>query len=269
MKNSVNAATVTDAAAQDNAADTSVATLPAPSTTTAPAATAVEVKRVRKPRAKGKGQVAPAAERAELVQQDGNAVTAAAIEKLDDIAANDVNLRSPEVKPEDRKVSKETALMVAMQVGLGNKSGGAGPMIRSDIAWAMKGVLNKKTLKREDFTAASLTVLLSLPDCQDRLRKAHTEHLAELEKHEVTDDTKVARGKQAAFASKWIEAGMHASYLTGIQVLVNLGGQVQFGKIAMPLDRALGVAFGRNITAAELVGHLKADQATPATPVQA
>jgi hypothetical protein len=251
------AASTSPAAENSNSGGVAVLAAPAP---TQP------VKRNRRHTKKAEGTIAPASERAAVITegQGDTAVAAAQIAVLDQVEASGVNLRSPEVPAAQRTITQQAALTVCEGVGLGNKSGGYGPLTRSTMIAMVKVHLNKKVAKREDITADNLEAILTDKDFQAKANVALTKHLEGL-KSDVTADTVVARTKNAALAKKWIDTGMHASYLAAIRALKDLGGQAHFGKISMPLNRALGVAFGRNITAAELVHELNvANKATPA-----
>jgi hypothetical protein len=128
-------------------------------------------------------------------------------------------------------------------------------MVRQVILRLMGGKLSVKSVKRDQITADEIKAVLSVPTFAAQAKASLTSYVAGL-KSEVSDATIESRKANAELAQKWIDAGMHETYLVALQIICNLGGQVSFttdkGTISMPLNRALGVAFGRSITASEL-----------------
>lgn len=177
------------------------------------------------------------------------------IQVLDNIKAMSTNLRDPKVKPADRKIAVSAAIAIMIGVGLGTRSKGFGPFVRAVINRLLGGMLGIKTVGRDKFTAQDLLKVLAVPNFKQQAIAALKTYLAGL-KADAAATTLESRGKHAERAKEWINGDLHESYATALKVVMQLGGQVNFkgdkGVISMPLDRALGVAFGRNITAAEL-----------------
>lgn len=177
------------------------------------------------------------------------------IRVLDHIKAMSTNLRDPKVKPAERKIAVTAAIAIMIGVGLGTRSKGFGPFVRAVVNRLLGGMLGVKIVNRDKFSAKDLLKVLEVATFKKQALDALKTYIAGL-KADAAATTLEARGKHAERAKAWINGDLHESYATALKVVMQLGGQVNFagekGVISMPLDRALGVAFGRNITAAEL-----------------
>jgi hypothetical protein len=253
----------TTAAALIATAAGSAATLVAEKPTKAP-------KKGRKPSKRAKGTIATIEERANVLTEEGTgAVTpthaAAGLAALEHVENNDVNLRDPTISKQDRSLTRDTAIEVCIQIGLGNKSGGFGPMVRSVISILLRDRLKKKVASRDDFTAENIEAVLTLEDFQSSAANVLADYVTGL-KQDAAETTLKYRDRNHKLAIAWIETGMHASYLAALRVLKQLGNRVQFGKgesaVDLPLNDALAIAYGRNLTASVLLKRHKAGLAS-------
>jgi hypothetical protein len=205
-----------------------------------------KVKQPKGTKPKGKS----AKEKAEIAEVDE-----AQIVVLDNIRKLGLNVRDKSVKPADRKVAVAAAIAVMIGVGLGQKSLGYGPIVRAVLTRLLGGLLGIKVVGRDKISAKDVLKVLEMPKFAEQASAALTTYLAGL-KADASENTLTSRGKNAERAKAWITGGLNEVYATSLKVVMSLGGQVNFtgdkGTISMPLDRALGVAFGRSITAAEL-----------------
>jgi hypothetical protein len=262
-----------------------VAVLDQPITAAAPVAAPVIVKpkRTRKPRQQPAGEIKSAEARASVMAQDGVADATAGIKAID--AAKDVNVHDSTLNHDQRKFLRHASLDVLTGVGLGNKSGGYGPYVRT-VVIALLGVLlgkteslktGRRTVTKEEITQVSIRSVLCLADFQVQALATLAKHLAGL-KPDASGDALKTRTKNEKLAKDWITTGMHASYVTAIDKIGEFGGECDLGNgIKMPLDWALRLSYGRNLTAKdanksnkEAMAILKVSMATaaPTTPAQ-
>jgi hypothetical protein len=263
-----------------------VATLEAPATPmTAPAApAAVKPKRVRKPRIQPTGDIKPVGARAGVLAADGTQDAAGKVAALD--AATGLDLHDPTAMTHDqRSYLGHAANDVLTGVGLGNKSGGYGPYVRT-VVIALLGVLlgktaslktGRRTVTKKEITQVSIRSVLCLANFQALALVALEEHLAGL-KQDAAGDVLKARTKNEKLAKSWITTGMHATYVKAIDTRGGLGGQCNMGGgIILPFDTALQISFGRNLSAKDIhetnkaaMAGLKISMATaaPTTPAQ-
>jgi hypothetical protein len=174
---------------------------------------------------------------------------------LDNIRKMSINVRSAEVKPEDRKIAVAAAISIMVGVGLGERSKGYGPHVRAVLTRLLGGKLGSKTVNRDKISAKDVIEICEAGTFKEQAAKALDTYLAGL-KPDAGEATLATRAKNAEQAKRWVTAGLNTTYATALKVILTLGGQVNFGTdkgtISMPVDRALGVAFGRSITASEL-----------------
>lgn len=181
-------------------------------------------------------------------------------------AAIGKNLRDSQVSKQERKVVKDASLDIAMGVGLGESAEtndeqvGYGPMTRTLIIKMMKTTITKgKAVKITDLSRINIQKVLGLPNFAAVAAATLDAYLLELEALAVSrgktpaQTTLDARKANAELTRTWIKNGLNTVYSQALDNLTQFGGQIPFGNgVTMPLDRALGVAFGRNITASEL-----------------
>lgn len=205
----------------------------------------------KKGRGKGVGQIAPTSERAEVTAANPNSVAA-----LDAIMDSGQRLDDPNIPAPVRAIAVEAAMAILISVGLGQKSGGAGPMLRQVIKIEL--AKDGNPVSKTTITRARLIECMSRADFQTSALATLDAYLTgNLDKHKLkmenlSEATLDARKGNSALARQWLTAGTHKSYIDSLNGVWEMGDQCHFDSISMPLDRALAVAFGSNITASEL-----------------
>lgn len=216
--------------------------------------------------------VPPSAEVQEQEKKDQVAagVDPAAVQVLETLKKSGKHIKDSSISKAERKAVKASAMDILVGVGLGERSGGHGPIVRQVMVVGLKDMLKVNVVRKDMITADNLLKLLKL-DTFETAAPAHlTSYLTGL-KDDVSENTLETRKDNAEKAKKWVNGGMFKHYATAMEAVIALGREVHFttdtGVISMPLDRALGVAFGRNITAAEL---MKAEKSVhkPAKPTK-
>lgn len=230
------------AAAVKEAAQAIVATKLPATTETSGAVAVLEKPATKKVKPTGKTKA-----RAEAAQTEESTISV-----LEAVKATGVNLRSQMVDKKDRAVATTAAIDVLIGVGLGERAKGFGPIVRQVLIGLLKVKLGVKTVKRDQITAKNLQAVLGVKDFTKNAKAALATYLKSFDGKEVGEATIKARGHNTELANRWIDADMGEVYETALKVICTLGGTVHFDGISMPVDRALGVAFGRNITASEL-----------------
>lgn len=193
---------------------------------------------------------------ASKVQADAAGVDPATVQALKAFEAGGKHIKDSSISKPERQLVKQSAMEVLIGVGLGDKSQGYGPVVRQVMILGLKDMLKLTSIKKDLITADNLLKLIKL----DTFAADAPKHLAKYQeglKADVAEATLGIRKANAGRAKKWIDAGMFSNYATALETVIQLGRQAEFrtdmGTITMPLDRALGVAFGRNITASELM----------------
>jgi hypothetical protein len=202
--------------------------------------------------------VTPAALAALAAQSKTKAAKARAIgldeqsaRMLADAAALGHRLRDPAVSKAERQAAKKAAMRAMMALGLAPKSEGHGPMVRATLNRLMAAELGEKVVKRDQIAVELvLRVLTGKAVKRDGLKALDV--YAKALKPDVSADTIKARKANFALAKLWFEGGGPKVYADALRVIKGLGGQVLWSKGTISLDRAMGLALGRNITAAEV-----------------
>jgi len=189
-------------------------------------------------------------------QADAAGVDPATVQALKAFEAGGKHIKDSSISKPERQLVKQSAMEVLIGVGLGDKSQGYGPVVRQVMILGLKDMLKLTSIKKDLITADNLLQLIKL----DTFAADAPKHLAKYQeglKADVGETTIATRKANAGRAKKWIDSGMFTHYATALETVVQLGRQAEFrtelGVITMPLDRALGVAFGRSITASELM----------------
>lgn len=183
-------------------------------------------------------------------------VSTAGLAALNAAEQSGADIRSSKVSKKERKLVKQGAVEVLLAVGLGQRSQGYGPILRQVIIKGLKATTGGKRIGIKDITADALVTYLSRKGIAEEMAEILTTHMDGLETEDVAATTIEQRTKNLVLAKAWIAAKMAKTYVTALKTVIKLGSQVTFtiehGTMTLPLNRALGVAYGRSISAAEL-----------------
>jgi outer membrane biosynthesis protein TonB len=184
------------------------------------------------------------------------------------------HMRDSKISKEERKAAHVAAVETALAIGLGERAAGYGPIIRSVILRMVKGTFNLKSVQIQSVNSATIRAILSDATFKTKAITALEEHLADVKERaakllaktgrETSATTLETRAENTEKARKWINGGLNESYLQSLVVIEQLGNRVTLNGIAIPIDRLLGVAFGKNITAGELFKHASTAQVSKA-----
>src|ERR1035437_9340133 len=179
------------------------------------------------------------------------------------MATKGKNLRDSTISKRERKAAHVAAVENCLAIGLGEKAAGHGPITRSVLLRMAKSTFNLKSVQIANINSVTLRAILGDINFKANAHAALAAHLADLQARaakvtaktgkETSATTLETRTENVAKAKKWIDAGMNAVYLQSLTVIEQLGNRITISGIALPVDRLLGVAFGKNITASELL----------------
>ncbi len=192
-------------------------------------------------------------------------VSEAGLRAVKDAAKSGVNLRDAKTSKAQREAVKQGSLEILLGVGLGAKSQGYGPIVQRVIIITIGQACGIKRVSTADITAANVIKALTTKTVATDLPANLATYIKELEAKTnkdgsakvVSKDTADTRAKNLKLAQSWVAIGMHKSYVSAIKNVIKLGGSINtpviHGMMTLPVDRALGMAFGRSITASESV----------------
>ena len=177
--------------------------------------------------------------------------------------------RGSKISKKERQAVYAAALDMIMALGLGEtnqvnkESVGFGPLTRVVFIRLIKANLQKldptlKTVKIEHLNESNLRAVLTMPDLTKAGHSTLDLYLGELELNATKKNRIIAaatvktRNRNAKLARRFLDSGVAKELVTALDAIVQLGREVRYGQVRMPLDRAVGVALGRSIGAAEL-----------------
>jgi len=180
------------------------------------------------------------------------------------LRANGTSLRSPKLSKDERQLALSSSARHLMEVSLGQKRGGAGPLAKRVMIVMMAQKLTAltgktvKVVQKPQVTADLVLGILSDKAFVEKA-KATLDQLVKSLPAIVGDDKdkvkarKAERDKNRMLAMDWLTSGRWQVYRAAVENCKDLTN-VTYDKVCMPVNRALGVGFGKPITASECAG---------------
>jgi hypothetical protein len=188
------------------------------------------------------------------------------------------SLKSPKISKANRKLANKTALVEVLALGLGagaepkpkkdgtmskpsSKVAGHGSICRQTVKMVVGNIHGSETVRGTDIDPQIVINVLSRKDfatqgkvalkvIEDKLAKSDAERKAAGEI--IKPSTLASRAKNIALTNAWLKNLGFRSYMKAVIVLADLGSGVTWSGGQITLSRAMGLAFGRGISAAEL-----------------
>ena len=188
------------------------------------------------------------------------------------------SLRNPAISKANRKLANLAAAKTVFALGLGagaapkpknvgtmpkpsTKATGHGPICRQVVKRTIANIHGKETVSGTDIDPQIVINVLSRKDFATQAKITLKVILDELavsdakrkEAGEVVKPSTLAnRARNIALANAWIKDLAFRAYMKAVIVLADLGQGLSWHGGQITLTRAMGLAFGRNISAAEL-----------------
>jgi hypothetical protein len=188
------------------------------------------------------------------------------------------SLRNPAISKANRKLANLAAAKTVFALGLGagaapkpksdgtmpkpsTKATGHGSICRQVVKRTIANIHGKETVSGTDIDPQIVINVLSRKDFATQAKitlKVIMDELAvsdakRKEAGEVVKPSTLAnRAKNVALANAWIKDLAFRAYMKAVIVLADLGQGLSWHGGQITLTRAMGLAFGRNINAAEL-----------------
>jgi len=177
--------------------------------------------------------------------------------------------RGSKISKKERTAVHAACLDMLMGLGLGetnqvnDESVGFGPLTRIVCIHLVKDLLQKvdpkiTTVQVSHLNETNLRSVLSMPNLAKVGNDKLDLYLAKLattaatKGRVISSATAKTRVRNEKLARKFLSSGVAAEMITALDKIVELGKEVRYGQVRLPLDRAIGVALGRSIGASEL-----------------
>ena len=191
----------------------------------------------------------------------------AVLEQAEHTMAAGVKLDSPKVPKKDRKAAIIAAVKVVLALGLGanaksdKKAHGHGHITRLILKRLLAKAFGKELTAKEDIDPQVVIDLLNREGfAKDGLAELglyldeRTKADAELagKGRKVSEDTRVARLKGSNLTKAWFDQAGFKVYSTSLKVITQARVGINWNGNSIKLSRAMGLALGKNVTAAEV-----------------